>query len=148
LREFDAADLIETGPSGYLIRLHPGQLDSHRSNSSPPRRPSCATRPVGRGHRGRAAGTGPLAWPGPGRHGQPTIATRATRLDEDRLVALESCADWGLRLGRGRELISELAERVAAHPLRERSRAQLMLALHRSGRQPRRWRSTALVGVT
>jgi DNA-binding SARP family transcriptional activator/tetratricopeptide (TPR) repeat protein len=136
LREFDAADLIETGPSGYLIRLHPGQLDSHRFEQLTTEAAVLAQR----GQLAEAIAVGRRAldlWRGPALDGMasPTITTRATRLDEDRLVALESCAEWGLRLGRGRELISELAERVAAHPLRERSRAQLMLALHRSGRQ-------------
>ncbi|HEY3607853.1 MAG TPA: BTAD domain-containing putative transcriptional regulator [Pseudonocardiaceae bacterium] len=136
LREFGGADPIETGPSGYLIRIQPGQLDSHRFEQ-------LTTEATGLAQRGQLAEAVAVArraldlWRGPALDGlnSSTIATRATRLDEDRLVALESCADWGLRLGRGRELISELAERVAAHPLRERSRAQLMLALHRSGRQ-------------
>jgi hypothetical protein len=40
---------------------------------------------------------------------------------------------WGL--GRHQEVAGELAEIVAARPLRERPRALLMLALRRSGRQ-------------
>ena len=59
----------------------------------------------------------------------------ATRLDQDRLVAAEERVDSALALGRHRELIPELEQRVRDEPLRERPRAQLMLALYRAGRQ-------------
>ena len=57
------------------------------------------------------------------------------RLEELRLVALETRIDAELRLGRHLALTGELEALVAEHPLRERLRAQLMLALYRSGRQ-------------
>ena len=57
------------------------------------------------------------------------------RLEEDRLTALGERADCMLELGRHEELVGELEALVAEHPLRERFRAQLMLALYRSGRQ-------------
>ena len=41
--------------------------------------------------------------------------------------------DADLALGRDAELVSELEALVQAQPLRERTRAQLMLALYRSG---------------
>ena len=59
----------------------------------------------------------------------------AARLDQDRLVAAEERIDSALALGRHRELIPELEQRVRDEPLRERPRAQLMLALYRAGRQ-------------
>ena len=43
--------------------------------------------------------------------------------------------DADLALGRHRELVPELGRLVAEEPLRERRRAQLMLALYRSGQQ-------------
>ena len=52
-----------------------------------------------------------------------------------RLATLESSNDAQLALGRHGELAGELQALVRAHPLRERLRAQLMLALYRSGRQ-------------
>jgi DNA-binding SARP family transcriptional activator len=58
------------------------------------------------------------------------------RLDELRLVALEERIEADLRLGEGRRLVPELEALVAEHPLRERLRAQLMLALYRGGRHP------------
>ncbi|HEX6472245.1 MAG TPA: BTAD domain-containing putative transcriptional regulator [Streptosporangiaceae bacterium] len=63
------------------------------------------------------------------------VQTYATRWNETRLALLEDCLDLELQLGRHRAVICELTELVAEHPLRERLRAQMMLALYRSGRQ-------------
>ena len=62
-------------------------------------------------------------------------ASEAERLGEQRLAVLERRIEADLAAGRDAELVAELQELVAAHPLRERLRAQLMLALYRSGRQ-------------
>lgn len=62
---------------------------------------------------------------------QPEI----TRLEEARAAAVEARIDAELSLGRAVELVPELQQLVAEHPLRERLRGQLMLALYRSGRQ-------------
>jgi YVTN family beta-propeller protein len=61
--------------------------------------------------------------------------TEITRLDERRLVALEERIEADLALGRHADLVGELEALVAEHPLRERLRGQLILALYRSGRQ-------------
>ena len=66
---------------------------------------------------------------------EPLRDSVAPRLEWLRVQALEDHAEAGLRLGRHEQLIAGLHEMVAAHPLRERSRGQLMLALYRSGRQ-------------
>ena len=58
-----------------------------------------------------------------------------TRLEELRLETLEGRFESMLRLGRHGAVVAELETRVAEHPLRERLRGQLMLALYRSGRQ-------------
>jgi DNA-binding SARP family transcriptional activator/WD40 repeat protein len=59
----------------------------------------------------------------------------ADRLDELRLAAMEDRIDADLALGRHSRLVGELEALVAEHPLREQPRAQLMVALYRSGRQ-------------
>jgi DNA-binding SARP family transcriptional activator/tetratricopeptide (TPR) repeat protein len=58
-----------------------------------------------------------------------------TRLEELRLLALERRIDGELALGRHSEVIAELEALVHAHPLREATRRQLMVALYRSERQ-------------
>ncbi|MEU6998639.1 BTAD domain-containing putative transcriptional regulator [Nonomuraea sp. NPDC046570] len=65
----------------------------------------------------------------------PGLAAGIMRLEELRLTLMEECADLELALGRHQELAAELAAFVTGNPLRERARAQLMLALYRSGRR-------------
>jgi predicted ATPase/DNA-binding SARP family transcriptional activator len=57
------------------------------------------------------------------------------RLEELRASTLELRIEADLDLGRHEELVGELEALVADHPLRERLRAQQMLALYRCGRQ-------------
>jgi streptogramin lyase len=57
------------------------------------------------------------------------------RLEELRLVAQEERIDARLALGEHAALCPELEALVREHPLRERLRGQLMIALYRSGRQ-------------
>src|SRR5436309_11656809 len=66
---------------------------------------------------------------------EPFAQAEIVRLEELRLTAHEDRIDADLALGRHGQLVGELEALVTAHPLRERLRAQLMLALHRSGRQ-------------
>ncbi|MGW2289591.1 AfsR/SARP family transcriptional regulator [Streptomyces phaeochromogenes] len=65
----------------------------------------------------------------------PYAETQRARLEEWRLQLLESRLDMDLEQGCHAEAVSELTALTAAHPLRERFRELLMLALYRSGRQ-------------
>lgn len=65
----------------------------------------------------------------------PYAEAQRVRLEEWRLQLLESRMDIDLEQGCHAEVVSELTALTAAHPLRERLRELLMLALYRSGRQ-------------
>lgn len=62
------------------------------------------------------------------------IRSESARLTELRDSAVEEAAEARLALGETAELVPELWAQVTTHPLRERLRAALMLALDRSGR--------------
>ncbi len=74
-------------------------------------------------------------WRGPALGGLPGLAAEATRLEERRLSAIEERINADLSLGRAGDLIPEVVSLVTEHPLRERFRGQLMVALHRAGRR-------------
>jgi DNA-binding SARP family transcriptional activator len=63
------------------------------------------------------------------------VQSEISRLEELRWAALEQRIDADLASARHAELVGELEALVAEHPLRERLRCQLMLALYRSARQ-------------
>ncbi|MCS7479427.1 BTAD domain-containing putative transcriptional regulator [Umezawaea endophytica] len=130
------APTIAAEGSGYRLRLGASTLDASlfQARVDEARRLSAA------GETGAAAAefrAGLRLWRGPALAGLPGRAfeAAAARLDEQRRAAVEECVELELRLGRHAELVGELVELVAANPLRERLVGQLMVALHRSGRQ-------------
>ncbi|MEU8421660.1 BTAD domain-containing putative transcriptional regulator [Micromonospora sp. NPDC048835] len=129
-------ETIITDPVGYGVRVAPDGLDADVFGRTveAARTAVAAGREVEASELFRSA----LAlWRGPALGGiaSRSVRRRAQALDERRLTALEECVDLELRLGRAAELIGELAENVDQHPLRERLRGQLMLALSSVGRQ-------------
>ncbi len=137
LRRLLGEGRLETEGRGYLLRVEPGELDADRFQ---------ALLEEGReaheaGAAARAAETlrtaldlwrgTPLADVAYEQFAQAEIA----RLEELRLSALEERIEADLALGRHAALVPELESLVRSEPLRERLRAQLMLALYRSGRQ-------------
>src|SRR5438105_2084676 len=65
----------------------------------------------------------------------PRLDADVARLESERLAVFEDCVDAELNAGRHGELTGELQAMITEHPLRERLAAQLMIALHRAGRQ-------------
>ncbi|MGC4818077.1 BTAD domain-containing putative transcriptional regulator [Micromonospora sp. DT63] len=131
-----APETIVTDPAGYGVRTDPADLDAHlfTRGVEAARAAVAAGRLVEARTHFRAA----LArWRGPACSGitSRSVRRRAQALDEQRLTVLEECVDVELRLGRAAELIEELTESVDQHPLRDRLRGQLMLALSSVGRQ-------------
>ena len=133
LRKLLGSDAITTGPGGYTFDLTPGALDLHRfellidrARDASPAVAAELLREALELWRGP-----PLADFAYEPFAQPEIA----RLEELRLAALEARIEADLALGRHAELVSELEALALQHPLREGLRAQLMLALYRSGRQ-------------
>jgi predicted ATPase len=65
----------------------------------------------------------------------PQARAVASRLDDERVAALERRLEADVDGGAHAEVVPELEALVREHPLRERLRGLLMLALYRSGRQ-------------
>jgi predicted ATPase/DNA-binding SARP family transcriptional activator len=125
---------IVTRPSGYAIEVDPERLDLTRFEALSARA-RAATDPADAARlwrealglfRGPPLADVPLLGPG---------AAEAGRLEELRLAAVEERVAADLVLGEYGAVVAELQALVAEHPYRERLRAQLMLALYRSGRQ-------------
>ena len=119
-------------PPGYVVELEPEQLDLARFRqlvNHARMHPDDALRTLEQA----------LAlWRGPPLaefSSEPFARVERLRLEELRLEALEEQAEAMLAAGRHTALVGELERLVATHPLRERPRGQLMLALYRSGRQ-------------
>ncbi|MET9819875.1 AfsR/SARP family transcriptional regulator [Streptomyces sp. NPDC006355] len=132
-----AKDVLVTLPGGYRLAGSGGGCDAREFEML-----------AGRGYRAMDAGDFTQAsallrqalglWSGDAfadvRMGTQ-LQGEAWRLDESRLCALEQCFDAELRLGRHRELLSELTVLVNRHCTHENLHAQFMLALYRSGRR-------------
>jgi DNA-binding SARP family transcriptional activator/streptogramin lyase len=133
LRRAIGAGVIATRAPGYVLTIEPGQVDSHRFEQAVE---GALRAPAMEGS--ELLRQALALWRGPAfadfafeEFAQAEIA----RLEELRLVALEERIEADATLGRHAELVSELEALVARHPLRERLRAQQMLALYRCGRQ-------------
>ena len=131
-REF-GADRLTTRPPGYVLHVGPDELDLAVFERL--RAEARRAEPARAADKLRAA----LAlWRGPPLADlayEPFAQTEIMRLEELRLATLEERIDADLACGRHADLVGELEALAAEHPLRERLRAQLMLAFYRSGRQ-------------
>jgi len=128
--------LVSSG-AGYVLHLVPGQPDAvafeqHLARARQLRR---GGDPVGAVD---ALDSALGLWRGAAFAGVPGpfAETERVRLAELRSGAAEERADVLLALGRHEEVVPDLTALVADHPLRERMRGLLMIALYRSGRHP------------
>jgi DNA-binding SARP family transcriptional activator len=137
LRKVLGSDELVTQPPGYVLKIQPGDVDTDRFEHL-----------LGEARRKLADGEAEAAsdqfreaqalW-----RGSPLAEFayedfaqgEIGRLEELRLAALEERVEADLAFGRHAELVPELEMLVSAHPLRERLRGQLIVALYRCGRQ-------------
>lgn len=128
---------IDSCPGGYMLRTDPGVLDWNRFRD-------LAAMAAGIAGNDPAAAAALLSealglWRGTAAadlDGGPTwLTARIAAMNEAMTAALEQRIEAGLAAGRHRELVPELAQLTAAHPLREQFRGYQMTALYRSGRQ-------------
>src|ERR687885_1367002 len=134
LRKLLGPARVVTRSPGYLVRVEAGELDALRFDRLVAEA-RAAEEPQLRAERLREALE---LWRGAALADlrlEGFAAREAERLDELRLAALLDRIEVDLELGHHAELVGELETLVAAHPLQERFRALLMLALYRSGRQ-------------
>jgi DNA-binding NarL/FixJ family response regulator/DNA-binding SARP family transcriptional activator len=133
----DGLDPIATADGGYRIGVEADQLDVARLRRllATAREHAAASELEAAAELLREA----LAlWRGPTLAGLPLESRgrdEVALLDELRLTALMDRIDCDLALGRHEDVLGELHVLVGEHPLLERPRAQLILALYRAGRQ-------------
>ena len=131
------SDVVVGGAWGYSLRLPVGWVDADRFETLA----QAGRAQLARNEAADAAGTlrGALSmWRGPAFadvHDEPFAQAAIGRLDELRIAATADRIDADLALRRHAQVVGELETLVGQHPLRERLRAQLMLALYGSGRQ-------------
>ena len=136
-KALDHPDLVATTPAGYCLRVEPDELDVDRfARRVEEGRAALA---AGRPERARTILREALAlWRGPPLADmafEPFAQAEITRLEEQRLSALELRVEADLAAGRHAALVGELQHLVARHRERERLAGQLMLALYRCERQ-------------
>jgi basic membrane lipoprotein Med (substrate-binding protein (PBP1-ABC) superfamily)/DNA-binding SARP family transcriptional activator len=133
----DEPRILLTHGAGYMLRTEPDEVDLDRLDALR----ADARRLVADGRAAEAAAVLREAlalWRGPPLHDvayESFAQHEVTRLEELRLVTLEDRFEAELAAGDDAAVVADLEPLVAANPLRERLRAQLMLALYRTGRQ-------------
>jgi DNA-binding SARP family transcriptional activator len=128
-------DRIVARNSGYQLRLAEDELDvtTFLRAAAKARQALAAGDPM-TAEPGLAAAL--RLWRGAAGDGLPrgtALEAQLESLDEHRLLTFEDLVDARLALGRHMDVLGELREHVARHPLRERAWGQTMLALYRGG---------------
>ncbi len=133
LRGALGSETLTTTPGGYLLRVPQGALDTDELEELRARAREADPREAARLLR-----QGLALWRGPpyaDLRYEEALQAEITRLEELRLTTLEERIEADLAAGEASQLVPELEALVREHPLRERLRGFLMLALYRSGRQ-------------
>jgi DNA-binding SARP family transcriptional activator len=135
LRKTLPPGMIATRPGGYALAVDPESVDLVRFERlrDAGRRALAADDP---GTASRLLGEALALWRGEAlaEFAEPFAVLEASRLAQLRLSCVEDRIDAELALGHHAAVTAELEALVAREPLRERARAQLMLALYRGGR--------------
>jgi YVTN family beta-propeller protein len=137
LRKELGEGVLLTRGGGYLLDIEPDQVDAARFERLAREGGNALERGDVSQARDRL-GEALELWRGPALADlayEDFAQAEVARLEELRLATLEERIDADLALGRHSELVPELETLVREHPARERLRAQLILALYRSGRQ-------------
>lgn len=131
------ADRVQQHQGSYRIQVGPGELDVDQFLVL--RRAGAAALAAGDPDEAvrqlRAAAELWRGDPFTGLDDLPLIASEVVRLRSERLAALEDLYDAELQRGSAANIVTELSDLAAAHPLRERLTALHVLALHHSGRR-------------
>ena len=134
LRKALGRDLVRTRQPGYVLDVDRERVDLHRferlvaqaaEGGDAERRSTLLNEALAMW---RGSPLADLAY-------EPFADIEIARLEELRTVAREELIQAELELGHHSQLVGEVEMLVAEHPLRERLRGQMMLALYRSGRQ-------------
>ncbi|OEJ28552.1 AfsR/SARP family transcriptional regulator [Streptomyces agglomeratus] len=128
---------ITTRPPGYVLRTEDGSVDAALFSRRIADARLLRKQPGGAAEAVELLRAADGLWQGDCLSGlsSETLRSKARQLDEERLTAAETRIDLELELGRHHQLVGEIQLLVHEHPLRERLRGRLMLALYRSGRQ-------------
>jgi predicted ATPase len=126
--------LIEGQPGGYRLTVEPDAVDAVRFE-----RLAAQARDAEGSRRVRLLREALALWRGAamadvGLEDSEALDAAVARLERLRLAALEDRFDAEVGLGHGAELVAELTDLAAAHPVRERLVAALMRALAAAGR--------------
>ncbi|OPF74297.1 AfsR family transcriptional regulator [Streptomyces antioxidans] len=144
LRKALPCGVIEGQTDGYRLMVEPDAVDAVRFErlvvaSQARKEDGSAPAEDGPGQRVRLLREGLELWRGAalqdvGLRDSAAFDAAVVRLEAVRLTATEERADAEIALGRGAELVAELTDLVAAHPVRERLVGALMRALVAAGR--------------
>jgi predicted ATPase/DNA-binding SARP family transcriptional activator len=131
--EAGGRDLVVSQAPGYALRAEPDAVDAARFGSLAGQARTAADART----RARLLAEALELWRGPALADfadEEFARAAVARWEEQRLAALEACAEARLELGEHRDLAVDLSEAVTRHPYRERLRAAYLRALYRAGR--------------